>query len=262
MYTRCSVIGVEKEKLLKRALEVVGKAKDEGVTLRLIGGAAIASIAPRGAELFPRSYKDADYFGLSSQRKEIISVMESLGMEQNKRFNALHGSIRLMFYDPVLETTVDVFLDEFMMCHKLVLKDRLPIYYPTIPPSDLLLTKMQIINFTENDKKDVAALLYDFEVGDRDYDKTLDSNYIADLLSNDWGFYKTYTINHDRMLEFLRESPHAEVIVPKLQKLREKIEAHPKSMKWKMRAKIGERVKWYEEPEEVNTNFKDAGSGT
>ncbi len=229
--------------------------------LRLIGGAAVAVIAPKGSELFSRTYKDADYFGLSSQRKEITSLLEGLNMEPNKRFNALHGYNRLMFYDPVLNSTVDVFLDEFVMCHKLILKDRLKIYYPSIPPSDLLLTKMQIINLTENDKKDIAALLYDFEIGDKDEDKKLDGNYIAKLLSDDWGFYKTFTINHDRMKEYLKGNVYASNILPKLDKLREMIESHPKSLKWKMRAKIGERVKWYEEPEEVNTNFQGAGSG-
>lgn len=229
--------------------------------LRLIGGAAVAVIAPKGSELFSRTYKDADYFGLSSQRKEITSLLEGLNMEPNKRFNALHGYNRLMFYDPVLNSTIDVFLDEFVMCHKLILKDRLKIYYPSIPPSDLLLTKMQIINLTENDKKDIAALLYDFEIGDKDEDKTLDGNYIAKLLSEDWGFYKTFTINHDRMKEYLKGNTYAPNILPKLDKLREMIESHPKSLKWKMRAKVGERVKWYEEPEEVNTNFQGAGSG-
>nr|WP_236748910.1 hypothetical protein [Acidianus manzaensis] len=178
-------------------------------------------------------------------------------MEANKRFNALHGYNRLMFYDPVLESTIDIFLDEFMMCHKLVLKDRLKLYYPTIPPSDLFLTKMQIINLTENDKKDIAALLYDFEIGEKDDQKVMNANYIADILSQDWGFYKTYTINHDRIIEFLKDNQNSNQIIPKLNKIREIVEKHPKSMKWKMRAKVGEKVKWYEEPEEVNTNFKE-----
>lgn len=249
-------ITVEKEVLLNRAMEVISKANEKGIILRLIGGAAIAYLAPNGSKLFPRNYKDADYFGLSSQRKEIISLLESLGMEANKRFNALHGASRLMFYDPVLDSTIDVFLDEFRMCHKLILKDRLKIYSPTIPPSDLFLTKMQIINLTENDKKDIAALLYDFEVGDKDEGKTLDANYIATILSEDWGFYKTYTINHDRVVEYLKNNPYSSQILPKLNKIRERVEVHPKSLKWKMRAKIGERVKWYEEPEDVNINFK------
>nr|WP_205835839.1 hypothetical protein [Metallosphaera hakonensis] len=241
--------------LLKRALEVVNEGESNGVTIRLIGGAAIAAIAPEGVKLFPRNYKDADYFGLSSQRKRIIDTLVKLGMEPDKRFNALHGYNRLLFFDPALGTNVDVFLDEFVMCHKLVLKDRLKIYSPSIPPSDLFLTKMQIINLTENDKKDIAALLYDFKVSNRDYDKELDAKYISDLLSDDWGFYKTFTINYDRVKEFLNGYPeYAKSILGNLQTIMGMIESHPKSMKWKLRAKVGEKVKWYEEPEEVKAS--------
>ncbi|ACP36846.1 conserved hypothetical protein [Sulfolobus islandicus Y.G.57.14] len=246
---------VTKEQLLNRAIEVIDKANNEGITLRAIGGAAIALIAKKGSELYPRVYKDIDYFGLSSQSSKISKFLEGIGLIPNKRFNALHGHTRLMFFDPIINSTVDVFLDEFIMCHKLVLKDRLRIMKYTIPTSDLFLTKMQIIQLTENDEKDIAALLYDVELGERDDEKTMDYNYIAKILSEDWGFYKTYTINHEKILKFLINDKNREIIEPKLLKLREIIEKHPKSIKWKMRAKIGEKVKWYEEPEEVNTNF-------
>ncbi|ADX84043.1 hypothetical protein GO599_07210 [Sulfolobus islandicus] len=244
-----------KEQLLNRAIEVIDKANNEGITLRVIGGAAIALIAKKGSELYPRVYKDIDYFGLSSQSSKISKFLEGIGLIPNKRFNALHGHTRLMFFDPIINSTVDVFLDEFIMCHKLVLKDRLRIMKYTIPTSDLFLTKMQIIQLTENDEKDIAALLYDVELGERDDEKAMDYNYIAKILSEDWGFYKTYTINHEKILKFLINDKNREIIEPKLLKLREIIEKHPKSIKWKMRAKIGEKVKWYEEPEEVNTNF-------
>jgi len=246
---------VTKEQLLNRAIEVIDKANNEGITLRAIGGAAIALIAKKGSELYPRVYKDIDYFGLSSQSSKISKFLEGIGLIPNKRFNALHGHTRLMFFDPIINSTVDVFLDEFIMCHKLVLKDRLRIMKYTIPTSDLFLTKMQIIQLTENDEKDIAALLHDVELGDRDDEKTMDYNYIAKILSEDWGFYKTYTINHEKILKFLINDKNSEIIEPKLLKLSEIIEKHPKSIKWKMRAKIGEKVKWYEEPEEVNTNF-------
>ncbi|MEM4746432.1 MAG: hypothetical protein QXF40_03650 [Metallosphaera sp.] len=250
---------LEREVLLKRALHIVNSGEKENVTIRLIGGAAIAAIAQEGTKLFPRTYKDLDYFGLSSQRKQITEFLQREGLEPDKRFNALHGYNRLLFYDVELNVNVDVFLDEFVMCHKLYLKDRLKTYFPTIPPSDLLLTKMQIINLTENDKKDIAALLYDFKVSDRDYDHELNAKYIAELLSDDWGFYKTFTINYGRMLEFLNniKEDHKKRILDNLNVIMKAIEDRPKSLRWKLRAKVGEKVRWYEEPEEV----KSAGGG-
>jgi hypothetical protein len=42
-----------------------------------------------------------------------------------------------------------------------------------------------------------------------------------------------------------------ERIVARLQEVLDRIEAEPKSRGWKLRAKIGERKRWYELPEEV-----------
>ncbi|QGR15980.1 hypothetical protein [Sulfurisphaera ohwakuensis] len=248
-------MAITKEQLLERGKEIVDKAREKNVILRLIGGAAVAILAPKGSEVFARKYKDIDFFGISSQSKKISEVLESVGMIGNKRFNALHGDRRLMFYDPKIDSTVDVFLDVFEMCHKITLKDRLAIMPYTIPPSDLLLTKLQIIKLTENDVKDLFALLTDLELGDHDDGKTIDINYIAKLLADDWGFYTTVTDNIEKLLnEFNPPSNVAE----KLRILKEKIEKEPKSLKWKMRAKIGRKVKWYEEPEEVG-QFKISG---
>ncbi len=236
---------------------MIDGCNNDGITLRLIGGAAIAIIAKEGSKIFSRQYKDADYFGLSSQSSKISSSLEKMGMMPNKRFNALHGSVRLMFYDPVLETTIDVFLDEFNMCHKINLKGRLNIMRYTIPTSDLLLSKMQIVKMTENDYKDILSLLHDVEIGEKDDERTLDSNYIAKLLSDDWGFYRTFSLNVENVRKFVSSnySEYSKQIDDKLNILVKKIEEHPKSMKWKMRSKIGDKVKWYEEPEDVNTNF-------
>ena len=209
--------------------------------------------------MFPRNYKDMDFFGISSQSKKISEVLESFGMIPNKRFNALHGDRRLMFYDPQLDSTIDVFLDVFEMCHKIALKDRLTIMKYTIPPSDLLLTKLQIVKITENDIKDIYALLTDLDLGDHDDEKTINVNYIAKLLADDWGFYTTVT---DNIQKILNEFNPPSNIAEKLKQLMKKLEEEPKSLKWKMRAKIGRKVKWYEEPEEVGQFKVDAGGGT
>lgn len=241
---------ISKEKLLERGISIVEEANKRGILLRLIGGAAVAILAPKGVEKFPRNYKDIDFFGLSKQSKKISELLEGFGMEANKRFNALHGDRRLIFYDPVLDSNVDVFLDEFEMCHKISFKDRLGIMKLTIPPSDLLLTKLQIVKLTENDVKDIFALLYDLELGNSDSEKSIDIKYISKLLADDWGFYTTVTDNIDKLLN---EFNPPKCIADKLLQLKKAIEEEPKTLKWKMRAKIGRKVKWYEEPEEVGT---------
>ena len=251
-------MAITKEKLIERGKEIIDKANEKNIILRLIGGAAIAILAPMGSEMFPRKYKDLDLFGISNQSKKISEILESFGMIPNKRFNALHGDRRLMFYDPQLDSTIDVFLDIFEMCHKIVLKNRLTIIKYTIPPSDLLLTKLQIVKITENDIKDIFALLIDLELGDHDDEKTIDSKYIAKLLAEDWGFYTTVT---DNIQKIINEFNPPLKVAEKLKQLMKELEDEPKSLKWKMRAKIGRKVKWYEEPEEVGQFKADAGGG-
>ncbi len=61
-------------------------------------------------------------------------------------------------------------------------------------------------------------------------------------------------MNIDKTIEladdFLAEK-ESDTVVDRLTRLRRVIEEVPKSMKWKMRARIGEKKRWYELPEDV-----------
>jgi len=244
---------IDREVGLAKAIPIVEKAKKSNVSLKLMGGIAIAATAKNGSRLFPRQYKDLDFFALSSHVKAIKKILEEVGMKPNHRFNALHGADRLIFFDTELQCNVDVLLDRFRMCHVVNLKDRVILSNLTIPPSDLVLTKMQIVNITENDFRDVAALLWDFDIGKCDSETELNSEHIARVLANDWGFYKTFSINISRLLGYLGGRSESEDLLARVRALWRIVESAPKTLKWRMREKIGERVKWYEEPEEVAT---------
>ena len=158
---------MSKESALDRAMPLVQKAESAGISLKLIGGIAIAASAKQGSKAFPRQYKDFDFFALSSDRKAISQLLEEAGMKPDKMFNALHGATRMIYFDGEMQCGVDVLLDSFQMCHKVNLKDRARKSHIAICPSDMLLTKMQIVKITENDLRDTAALLCDFEIGQR-----------------------------------------------------------------------------------------------
>ena len=244
---------LDRERALDRAIPILEKAQKEGVGLKLMGGVAIAAIAKSGSRKFRRQYKDLDFFGLDSCKKEIAEIFKGADMSPNPTFNALHGATRLIYFDNELHCDVDVVIDEFKMCHTLKLKDRVLPHYHTIPPSDLLLTKMQIVKITENDLKDIAALLCDFGIGKSDTDKELDGPRIAHLLSEDWGFYTTFEHNVHTLLHYFNSKSDCEVPASRIKDLWDMVESEPKSFKWKMRAKVGKRVKWYEEPEESHS---------
>ena len=41
----------------------------------------------------------------------------------------------------------------------------------------------------------------------------------------------------------------------RLRQIVERLESAPKSRKWKLRARVGERVRWHEEPEDLEHSY-------
>jgi len=220
------------------------------VPLRLLGGAAVALSAPNGV-LLERDYNDIDFLTGHGRGPEVVEAFAQLGYEGDPRFNALNGHRRLLFYDTSNARRVDVFVARFEMCHALPLAKRVALRDTTIPLADLLLTKLQIFALNEKDQRDIVNLLHAHPVEEH----AIDGRYIATLLAGDWGLWRTATMNLERVRGALSryelQPEQEEVVRARLDDLRRLVDAEPKSAKWKMRARIGERVKWYDEPEEI-----------
>ena len=107
---------------------------------------------------------------------------------------------------------------------------------------------------------DICAILLDHDVGETD-DDTVNAATSRRLLSGDWGLWRTSrgTIETTRAeLPALDLEPAERAIIDgRLTALWERIEEQPKSFRWKSRAKIGDRSKWYEEPEEIGHRTLD-----
>lgn len=237
---------------------VVDAGRDRGLHLRVIGGVAVKLHCPSAAHRsMARTYGDVDFIGYRTQRTEVARLMEDLGYEPNRRFNALQGHRRLLFEHPDLGYDADIMLDVFVMCHKLNFIGRLERDEYTVPIEELLLSKMQVIELNEKDVKDSFAMLYDHDIKEVDDLDTIDPSFIAKLCSDDWGWYKTLTMNIDKFGElvpdYLDEDQQG-VVLDRLSRLRHAIEEEPKSMRWKMRAKVGEKRRWYDLPEDVVTH--------
>ena len=182
------------------------------------------------------------------------SLFGELGYVPRERFNAMHGSRRLVFTDPAQQKRVDVFLDVFEMCHRFDLKERMELDRQTIPLADLLATKLQVVQTNEKDVGDAICLLLDHEVGGTDLRDTINGGYLARLCSEDWGIYKTFTMKLAMLAVMVEKrglkEPERDLVIKRIGQLSAGIERAPKSMAWKMRAAIGDRVRWYELPEE------------
>jgi hypothetical protein len=234
---------------------IIDKAEENNVTLRAVGGVAIGMRCPSAKHRsLIRNYVDIDLVGHAKQDKGIKKVLTDMGFEPNKRFNALHGKKRLQFWDTKKNIDIDIFLDVFEMCHKFDLKDRIDLDKYTIPLADLLMTKLQIVKINEKDIRDIIAILSDHDFGGKS-NEMIDLDYIAKQCSEDWGLYKTLSMNAEKVSKFVNDyalnDEQTRSIKSKIRSFLKRLEDEPKSMRWRMRARVGERSKWYEDVEEV-----------
>jgi hypothetical protein len=239
---------------VQEAERLVELASQRGVTLRLLGGIAFRLRCPSALnENLKRKYVDIDFVGTRKQRKEIQNLFSDGGYTPRTTFNTMQGFKRLIFNDIQNERRVDIFLNEFEMCHKFDFTDRLKLDKLTLPLADLLLTKLQVYEITEREYRDVIALFTDHEVGEKDSPELINGKYIAKLCSDDWGLWRTTTLNLERISSalprYVSSSDHQTQVKTKMDSLRKTIDSEPKSFRWKVRARVGEKVKWYELPE-------------
>jgi len=238
---------------VEEAARVIDAADASGVVLRLFGGVSFWFRCPSAKNPpLQRKYVDVDFMGHAKQSKEIKQLFVSLDYVPRDIFNAMQGYRRLIFNDMANQRRVDVFLDVFEMCHSFNFRDRLEVDAKTIPLADMLITKIQIIDVNEKDLKDAVCLFADYDVGTSD-GQMINGAYIANLCASDWGVYKTFTMNLDKLLAKLNDLTLGDDLKAsvrgRVNKLRTMIEDKPKDFRWKMRARIGEKVKWYELPE-------------
>jgi hypothetical protein len=241
--------------LLGIAVDLVRGAEERGVPLRLVGGMAVRMLCPS----FPprvRARQDLDLASVSAARRELTSYLEERGHRSDKRFNALYGHKQLFFQAPD-GRAVDVLIDQLDMCHVLPFKDRIERMPLTLDVTDVLLSKLQIVELNEKDAQDVLYLLSAFEVREGDDVGTIGLRRISDVVADDWGWWRTMVLNLDRIAALAGSDGRH--LVPdgapfeaatNIQRIRTAVDEVPKGLRWKIRSRIGERKRWYNVPEE------------
>jgi hypothetical protein len=242
--------------VMAEAARLLDEAEAVDLMIRLIGGTAIRlhSDGPLVA-LFEREIRDIDLVTNRGQGRRVGDFLERQGYDPNRTFNAMHGARRLLFYDEPNGRQIDVFIETFEMCHVLPVAEHLHRSPRTLPLADLLLTKLQIITLNAKDRSDSYLLLADHGLGGND-PELIDTDRIADLCARDWGLYRTIQLNLERLAAGLPESPLSEAdrarVAERITGILAAMQRASKSVKWKARARVGDRVRWYEEPEEVD----------
>lgn len=234
------------ERLSDEAVEVIADAERAGVAARLLGGIGIQLLlGDRLDPAFARAPNDIDLICEAGAGSAVERIVAERGWSPAEHFNKLNGARRLLFHDPQGPAQVDVFVGRFEMCHSLPLSEGLGAPAPSLPATHLLLTKLQIVEMNAKDRGDALALL----AGGLDGPVAVDPASIARITADDWGLHHTVELNvaglsHDAP----RGTPAADALVA----IRDEMERSPKSRGWRMRARVGERKRWYDLPEEVD----------
>jgi hypothetical protein len=236
---------------------LVSEAQQRDIFLRVLGGLAIKVHSPHANHRsLERKYPDIDFVTDKASAKKLLDFLPEMGYTPNKTFNTLSGDRRQLWYDEEQGRQIDVFIGDFTMCHTLPLSDRLEIEPLTIPLAELFLSKAQIVELNRKDVLDLLTLLVDHEVGPGD-EETINADLIAELCAKDWGLYTTVSMSIQKLHTFLDEGDidleqsEAQAIKRRLVTMQKAMDEAPKTMAWKVRARVGTRVRWYEEVEEV-----------
>lgn len=245
---------------LAEALRLIDLAERAGLQLRLMGGLAFHAAVQGWRAPIDRARRDIDLATRSRDRRAVSELLVEAGYTADRQYNALYGHKQLYFVDERFSRPVDVLVDRLVMCHTFEFADRLALSRPTLPLADLLLSKLQVVKINRKDMVDALILLAAHDLGESD-DGTINVLRITELTSSDWGWWRTVTGNLDRLEAFVRDElvpdeiatadplphdPSSQIVT-----LREAIAGATKSLGWRMRARLGDRVRWYEEPEEV-----------
>ena len=239
---------------LPEALGLAQAAAEAALGLKLLGGLAVRVLCPE----FPprlRRDQDIDFACLSKGRKDVAAWLADHGCVPDRRFNNLNGD-RQMYFNAPSGRPIDVMVDRLTMCHTLDFRPafgRLPL---TVDSVDVLLSKLQIVELNEKDVRDIMHLLGGLPIGEGG-PPDIDTGRFGKVLGADWGWWRTVTENLAKLPALLTEKPGLAPPAPAydpLAQARELLhiaETIPKGVKWKLRANVGDRVRWYELPEEV-----------
>lgn len=232
-----------------------------GLPARLLGGVAVWLRCPSvRSGPFARDYADLDFAVSKPAGQQFRAILEGRGYLPDKFFNGLHGATRLYYGAPDGQWSVDIVIDELTMSHRLDLRGQLDGPGATLSPADLLLTKLQVWEINRKDLGDAACLLTDHGLAAGPVGAStagadeISLARVTAVLGADWGFCHTAERNLGKVAELAAAEPlpgAGHDVAAQVAAIRAAIESAPKSRSWRLRSRIGERVKWYETPEEV-----------
>jgi hypothetical protein len=245
------------ERVEDEAIRIVSEAQARGIVVRIVGGLAIRARCPSANHAsLERNYPDIDLVVVRNHARRLEVLTAELGYVPDKLFNTLNGDRRRLYRDLARGRQLDVFVGDFDMAHHIPMDRRLTVDALTVPLAELFLSKAQIVALNRKDVLDLLALLLDHAVADGD-GETINLGIVARLCACDWGLYTTVSMTLGRLVDALSQddvslsAEQTETVRRRVGDLQAGLDRAPKTLNWNLRARVGKRVPWYQEVEEV-----------
>lgn len=234
--------------LEREAVKLVQCATTAGASLRLFGGVAIQLLVPdRPLPRVPTG--DIDCAGLSRELRLVLPVFQSLGYVENLAVRRLFGRHRRVFHRNSEAVKVDLCLDVLLFSRALDLRKNLQARPLTLSVADLLLSKLQPRQITDNDVADVLSLLARFLPGSTESDAEFNLSWFLEPCGRDWGLF---TLVVDNLAEVLTAasllgSADRKMVESSVRLMSRELDIYPKSVRWRLRAALGKRMAYWNE---------------
>jgi hypothetical protein len=256
--------GVDWQALADEATRIVAAAGSRGATVRVVGSLGIrlhcAAVAPY-MDRFGRQPKDIDLVVPKEGRRVMRQVLEEAGYLPDRDLLVAMEGRRYAFTHPDRAIEVDVFVDRLDFCHVVEVRNRLREHPLTLPLAELLLSKLQVVEPTATDLMDATAILlsHPVAIGAGGGAEELSPSTVAGVLARDWGFHHTAIANLDRLARHagsldLTDDERARV-VGGIVALVAAVDAAPKTLGWRLRARVGERMRWWQDVDEREATY-------
>ncbi len=243
-------------------MRLIAAASRLSLRLRVTGSVAIRMHSSEHAPLLDamgrRRLRDIDFWGYAKEQKQLERLFLADEYVADPDMKRAHewGVKRLIFEHPRTRIKIDVYMDELMMAHTIGFQGRLDLDYPTSDLTYLMLSKLQIHEITEGDLIDIIVLFSEHDFGSADRER-IDSANVVEIMRRDWGFCHTTLENLTKCEAALERYPilptHvAQRVRIRIEALRDQIVSAPKTVRWKMRSRVGTRARWYEEIVDVD----------
>lgn len=226
------------EILFQTANTILKESESKNIELRLFGSIALLFLDLSKKEwLFEnrQQFGDIDFVVRSKDIDNLEKLLTSLNYENNRNVKMLHGNQRRSFFTSQ-NISIDFFIDNIILCQPIEINKRFELSYPTLSPTDLFLSKIQRIGLKSKDLFDLDYILT-FEI---------DSDYLIQLCSNEWGWWETFNTNLPVLLSYTKNMDNK----TKIESLIKEISNGEKSLKWKWKNLFGTNLRWHNDVEE------------